>query len=186
MINKPSNNFLADRLLMTVGAEKFGGDRSMQKGVEAMNEWLEQIGVTGSYRMENGSGLSHTIHISARQIAQVLLAGAKDERFGHEWLDSFSVGGQDGTLRGRFAGRPSQGFVRGKTGTLSGVAALSGFVTLTEDSSVCFSILTSGFRERGKHGVRESQAAIADAIYDYLKTRLGDAAPVNPPADLDL
>jgi D-alanyl-D-alanine carboxypeptidase/D-alanyl-D-alanine-endopeptidase (penicillin-binding protein 4) len=186
MINKPSNNYLADELLLTVGAEKFGGERSMQKGVEAMREWLDQIGVTGSFRLENGSGLSHTIHISARQIAQVLLAGAQDERFGHEWLDSFAVGGEDGTLRGRFASRPSRGFVRGKTGTLNGVAALSGFVTLREDTSVCFAILTSGFRERTKNSVRERQAEIADAIYEFLRVRLGPEAPLTPPVALDL
>src|SRR6185503_7083979 len=43
MINKPSDNFLADKLIMNVGAEKFGGERSMQKGVAAMNEWLDDI-----------------------------------------------------------------------------------------------------------------------------------------------
>jgi D-alanyl-D-alanine carboxypeptidase/D-alanyl-D-alanine-endopeptidase (penicillin-binding protein 4) len=186
MINKPSNNFLADRLLMTVGAEKYGGDSSMQKGVEAMKEWLEQIGVTGSFRLENGSGLSHTIHVSARQIAQVLLAGAKDDRFGREWLDSLSIGGEDGTLRGRFASRPSRGFVRGKTGTLNGVAALSGFVTLRDDASVCFAILTTGFRDRRKQGVRDGQADITDAIYEYLKSRLGAEAPAAPPPEIDL
>jgi len=186
MINKPSDNYLADRVLMTVGAEKFGGDRSMEKGVEAMNEWLGSIGVEGNYRLENGSGLSHTIHISARQIVKVLLAGAHDERFGAEWLDSLSIGGEDGTLRRRYAGHDSAGFIRGKTGTLNGVSALSGFVTLSDDTSICFAIMSTGYRNRSKQSVREAQTEITDAIYLYLRTRLGDKAPAAPAPELDL
>jgi D-alanyl-D-alanine carboxypeptidase/D-alanyl-D-alanine-endopeptidase (penicillin-binding protein 4) len=186
LINKPSNNFLADRLIMNVGAEKFGGERSMAKGVKAMSEWLEEIGVTGSYRLENGSGLSHTIHISAKQIAEVLLHGSKNVRFGRQWVESFAVGGEDGTLRGRFADRPSAGFVHGKTGTLNGVSALSGFVTLSDDTSVVFSIMTSGYRNRLKHAIREGHAEIADAIFLYLRERMGDRAPETPPPDVEL
>jgi len=175
-INKPSNNFLADRLIVTAAAEKAGA-RSMAAGVRVMGEWLDKIGIApGSYRFENGSGLSHTIHVSPRQIAQVLLAGAKAS-FGHEWLDSLAVGGKDGTLRSRFAGHPVAGYVRGKTGTLNGVAALSGFVTIDDAHSVCFSVLTNGFRDRRKPQVREEQAAIVDAIFGYLRGQAG----VEPP-----
>ena len=167
LINKPSNNFLADRLLLTVAGETLG-ERSMTAGVRAMSDWLGKIGIgPGSYRFENGSGLSHTIHISARQIAQVLVAGARDASIGQAWIDSFAVGGRDGTLRSRFAGHPVAGYVRGKTGTLNGVSALSGFVTLGE-RSVCFAVMTNDFRDRRKPEVRASQAAIVDAIYGYL------------------
>jgi D-alanyl-D-alanine carboxypeptidase/D-alanyl-D-alanine-endopeptidase (penicillin-binding protein 4) len=175
-INKPSNNFLADRLIVTAAAET-RGTRTMAAGVGLMGEWLERVGIApGSYRFENGSGLSHTIHISARQIAQVLLAGTRAS-FGPDWLASFAVGGKDGTLRSRFAGHPVAGYVRGKTGTLNGVAALSGFVTVDGAHSVCFSVLTNGFRDRRKPQVREEQAAIVDAIFGYLKAKAG----VEPP-----
>ena len=185
MINKPSNNFLADRLILTVGSEKYGGERSMQKGVRAMSDWLARVaGVAqDSYRLENGSGLSHLIHISPRQIASVLLAGAKDERVGKDWINSLAIGGVDGTLRARFAGHPAAGYVFGKTGTLAGVAALSGFVTISDDHSVCFSILTSGFGSRRKQSIRAGQAQVADAIFEYLKTRAG--GELAPPPTLE-
>src|SRR5262249_11009141 len=58
-INKPSNNSRADRLIATVGGERFGGAPTMSKGVQAMSDWLARVGVSpGSYRLENGSGLS--------------------------------------------------------------------------------------------------------------------------------
>src|SRR5262249_27235479 len=166
-INKPSNNFLADRLIATAAAETLGA-RTMSGGVQLMGKWLEQIGIApGSYRFENGSGLSHTIHVSARQIAEVLLAGAKSS-FGKEWLDSFAVGGKDGTLRSRFSGHAVAGYVRGKTGTLNGVAAMSGFVTIDDGHSICFSVLTNGFRDRRKPQVREEQPPISDPIFGYV------------------
>jgi D-alanyl-D-alanine carboxypeptidase/D-alanyl-D-alanine-endopeptidase (penicillin-binding protein 4) len=182
LINKPSNNFLADRLILTVAAIT-GGQRTMTAGVDAMAKWLGKVGIgPGSYRFENGSGLSHTIHISARQIAQVLLAGARDENIGQAWIDSLSVGGRDGTLRSRFAGHPVAGFVRGKTGTLNGVAALSGFITVGE-RSVCFSVMTNGFRDRRKPEVRAGQAAIVDALFGYLAQGApAAAAPTLVPA----
>lgn len=181
LINKPSNNFLADRLILTVAGEVLG-ERTMAAGVKAMGAWLDAIGVTpGTYRFENGSGLSHTIHISARQIAQVLLAGAKDSRIGRAWVESFAVGGRDGTLRSRFAGHPASGYVVGKTGTLNGVAALSGFVTVGEHS-ICFAVLTNGFRDRRKPEVRSSQAAIVDAIFGYLAAA-SPTAPQTLPVD---
>jgi serine-type D-Ala-D-Ala carboxypeptidase/endopeptidase (penicillin-binding protein 4) len=177
MINKPSNNYLADRVIMTTGAHRYGGETSMQKGIRVMADWLERIGIEpGSYRLENGSGLSHVIHVSARQIATVLMAGSRDERIGRDWIESFAIGGVDGTLRARFAGRPAAGYVYAKTGTLNGVSALSGFVTLSDDASVCFAVLTSGFRNSRarKNQIREGQAMIANAIFDYLRARHGE------------
>ncbi len=179
LINKPSNNFLADRLLATVGGERFGGGPSIAKGVQAMSDWLSRVGVTpGSYRLENGSGLSHAIHISARQLVQVLLAGA--EKLGADWLDSLSVGGRDGTLKYRFASRPSAGHIKAKTGTLNGVATLSGFVTVG-DEQLCFSFLTNGFRHKRKNVIREGQADAVDAMYRYLVARAGKDAPAEAP-----
>jgi D-alanyl-D-alanine carboxypeptidase/D-alanyl-D-alanine-endopeptidase (penicillin-binding protein 4) len=175
LINKPSNNYLADRLIATVGGERFGGGPSISKGVQAMADWLSRVGVTpGSYRLENGSGLSHAIHISARQLVQVLLVGA--EKLGATWVDSLSVGGRDGTLKYRFASRPSAGHIKAKTGTLNGVATLSGFVTVGDDE-VCFSFLTNGFRHKRKNVIREGQADAVDAMYRYLVARAGKDAP---------
>ncbi len=182
LINKPSNNFLADRLALTVGQQAFGGEYAMDKGVRVMGRWLDKIGVPeGTYRLENGSGLSHTIHISPKQIVGVLMAASQDERYGKDWVSSLSIGGLDGTLRGRFAGRPSFGLVRGKTGSLDGVAALSGFVTAGGDDEICFAILTAGFRDRRKPEVRAAQADIVDAMHHYLAARAEASGKVLAP-----
>src|SRR5262249_54114603 len=77
LTNKPSNNSLADRLIATVGGERFGGAPTMSKGVQAMSDWLARVGVSpGSYRLANGSGLSHAVHISAPRLVLGVLVGA--------------------------------------------------------------------------------------------------------------
>lgn len=172
MVNKPSSNFLADRMISTVGAALYGGAPSVAKGVRAMEQFLARLGFTqGSYLLENGSGLSRKNRLSARQIAQILLAGAGHDRIAPEYLASLAIAGRDGTLRARFAGRASEGWMRGKTGTLSSVLALSGFVSVGGDDTLCFAILTNGFRDRKKLIVRAEHAAMVDAMYRYLRRR---------------
>jgi serine-type D-Ala-D-Ala carboxypeptidase/endopeptidase (penicillin-binding protein 4) len=180
-INKPSDNYLADRLTMALGGTKRESDPTMDGGVEAMGEWLGKIGVRTGFRLENGSGLSYTAHMSAKQVVDVLLAGAAHEGTGEDFLHSLSVGGVDGTLRSRFSGRPSRTKVRGKTGTLTGVAALSGFVEIAPDQKVCFSILTNNFNNRRKLSIRAAQADLVDAMYGYLEARAGRARQMPTP-----
>jgi D-alanyl-D-alanine carboxypeptidase len=166
---------------MTAGGRLYGGSPKMTKGVRLMQEYLAKVGVgEGRYFFENGSGLSHANRISARDVAGVLLAAAKDEKFGSDFIDSLAVGGVDGTLRSRFRGHPSEGRVRGKTGTLNGVATLSGFVDVDGGDEIVFSILTNGFRDRRKQAIRDEQARLVDALYAYLEARR-DSAPAAAP-----
>lgn len=188
MVNKPSSNFLAERVIEATGAQLYGGEPSNSKGVRAMQEWLERIGVSrGSYRLDNGSGLSYTNHLSARQIAEILVAAANDFRIGPDFLASLAVGGRDGTLKRRFR-NGSRGWVRGKTGTLTGVIALSGFVSVGGDETICFAIMTNKFRNRRKLEVRAGHAAMVESMYAFLRRRAeaetpGEVPAVTPPPD---
>jgi D-alanyl-D-alanine carboxypeptidase/D-alanyl-D-alanine-endopeptidase (penicillin-binding protein 4) len=184
MINKPSNNFLADRLIRMVGAQLYGGAATFDKGVKAMIAYLGKIGAGGGFALVNGSGLSYASHLSVKQIAQILLTSWNDERYGESFFDSLSIAGKDGTLRRRFGGLPSRGFVYGKTGTLNGVAALSGFVTLDGERAICFSIVTNGYHAGTLAAVRASQARLVDAMYRHL--RRVDAAETQkaPPVEI--
>jgi D-alanyl-D-alanine carboxypeptidase/D-alanyl-D-alanine-endopeptidase (penicillin-binding protein 4) len=169
-VNKPSNNFLADRVAELTGGEVFG-EPTVGAGVRAMNEYMTRLGVTdGSYLLENGSGLSYRNHLSVRQIAGVLMSGLKNDSIGKTFFASMSVGGKDGTLRSRFRARESRGFVFGKTGTLTGVAALSGYVTIDGGEHViCFAIVTNGYRNSRKPSIRAGQARLVDAMYRHLR-----------------
>jgi D-alanyl-D-alanine carboxypeptidase/D-alanyl-D-alanine-endopeptidase (penicillin-binding protein 4) len=189
-VNKPSNNFLADRVAELTGGEVFG-EPTVGAGVRAMNEYMTRLGVTdGSYLLDSGSGLSYKNHLSVRQIAGVLMSGLKSDTIGKTFFASMSVGGKDGTLRSRFRSRESRGFVFGKTGTLTGVAALSGYVTIDGGEHViCFAIVTNGYRNTRKPSIRAGQARLVDAMYRHLRrtdaAKLPAAVEAPPPAPGD-
>jgi D-alanyl-D-alanine carboxypeptidase/D-alanyl-D-alanine-endopeptidase (penicillin-binding protein 4) len=169
-VNKPSNNFLADRVAELTGGEVFG-EPTIGGGIRAMNEYMSRLGVAdGSYLLDTGSGLSYKNHLSVRQIAKVLMSGLKDDSIGKTFFASMSIGGKDGTLRSRFRSRESRGFVFGKTGTLTGVAALSGYVTIDGGEHViCFAIVTNGYRNSRKPSIRAGQARLVDAMYRHVR-----------------
>jgi D-alanyl-D-alanine carboxypeptidase/D-alanyl-D-alanine-endopeptidase (penicillin-binding protein 4) len=180
-VNKRSTNWLADRLLMTAGAEFDGGGLpSMKKGVEAMHRWLEKSGVkSDDVVLDTGSGLSHKTQITARHLVTVLRAAAgfttkvtqaKSLLDPGIYLRSLAVGGVDGTLRGRFRSDGLRGQVVAKTGTLRDSVALSGFVSNDEDV-LCFAIVTNGNSWGARGRIRREHEQMVTAMKRYLVVR---------------
>jgi D-alanyl-D-alanine carboxypeptidase/D-alanyl-D-alanine-endopeptidase (penicillin-binding protein 4) len=179
--NKRSVNWLADRLLMTAGAEVSGTERpSLERGVEAMYRWLDARGVDSKeIVLDTGSGLSHKTKITARHIVRALRAAAgftthltPNSLFDPStFLGSLAVGGVDGTLRGRFRSDAMKGHVIGKTGTLSSSVALSGFVSDERGGTLCFAIVTNGNRWNARYRVRREQDQMVAAMKRYLDAR---------------
>jgi D-alanyl-D-alanine carboxypeptidase/D-alanyl-D-alanine-endopeptidase (penicillin-binding protein 4) len=141
-LGKRSNNFTAEQLLRTLGAETLGRPGTWEKGLDSVARYLEGAGIPrGSYVMKNGSGLYDSNRFSAEQIALVLRAATRDFRMASEFLASLAVSGADGTLAHRMAGSASERYVRAKTGTLANVSCLSGIVGAPGSKPLIFSIL---------------------------------------------
>jgi D-alanyl-D-alanine carboxypeptidase/D-alanyl-D-alanine-endopeptidase (penicillin-binding protein 4) len=141
-LNKRSNNFAAEQVIRTLGAEVVSRPGSWDKGLEAVARYLENVGVPRtSYRMTNGAGLYDSNRFSAEQISTVLRAAMRDFRISGEFLASLAVAGADGTLGQRMAGTVAERYVRAKTGTLANVSCLSGIAGAPGQKPVIFSIL---------------------------------------------
>jgi D-alanyl-D-alanine carboxypeptidase/D-alanyl-D-alanine-endopeptidase (penicillin-binding protein 4) len=167
--NKDSNNFVAERIFQTVGAELFGAPATAAKGRRAIQEYLTQVGLRpGTFEPQNGSGLAHTNRITPDALVRLLLRLYYDLSIAPDFLQSLSVAGIDGTIRRRFAGSDAVGLVRAKTGTLNGVSCLSGYVGHKEDVLV-FSVLVQGFRQRKLYDVRRAQVSMVHAMLHYLR-----------------
>jgi hypothetical protein len=95
-----------------------------------------------------------------------------DPRLGPEIMQSLSVGGVDGTTRNRFHGSSAAHGVRAKTGTLTGVSCLSGFVGDGPDVLV-FSILVEGHRKRAVTNVRSAQVVAVNAMMRFARKAAG-------------
>src|SRR5207253_2790389 len=71
--NKDSNNFVAEAIFRTLARERFGAPATVGKGQRAIADLLAPLGVgTGSYRIVNGSGLTHENRIQPSAIAKLL------------------------------------------------------------------------------------------------------------------
>jgi len=117
--NRNSNNLYAEALLKVLLAET---------QEEVIKEQLTQLGVSpNSYYLADGSGLSRRNLVTPRAIAQ-LLQGMLSSKNAASFQSSLAVAGVNGTLENRFQGTPLQGNLRGKTGTLTGISALSGYL----------------------------------------------------------
>ena len=147
-LNKISNNFVAEQMLKTMAAELKQPPGSTDKGLNILREFLQGIGVKESYQLVNGSGLSADNKMSAAQLVEVLKYGHKNFGFFPEYMASMGIVGIDGTVSSRLQGTIAQGRVRAKTGSLSGVSALSGYVSTQSNETLAFSIIMNDPQDR--------------------------------------
>lgn len=139
--NKDSMNLYAEALCKRIGAAASGNSGSWENGNAAIAAFLQSIGVPDEqFVLDDGSGLSKQNRISASAITRVLahaFAGANRDAL----LASLSVAGGDGTLEKRFRDSKLRGRVFGKSGYVSGVSSLSGYVQAQDGQWYAFAIL---------------------------------------------
>lgn len=183
-LNKTSNNFIAEQVLKTLGAEVGGVPGSWPKGVAAVEAFLAELGIPrGSYTLRNGSGLNHVNQFTARQTVAVLRAAWARFPLMGDFLASLPVAGRDGTIRTRMEGSEAAGRVRAKTGTLENVISLSGYVETRGGERLAFAILVNDFAGQKTEVVRAVDAlaaAIAGDLKPGPRVRSGRSAPTGP------
>lgn len=143
--NKNSDNLYAEALLKVLGANspEAVGSSTLEKGLGAMSQILAELGVDQEgFSLVDGSGLARQNLISPFAIVQTLQAMSERSN-GAQFRGSLAVAGRSGTLRSRFLDTPAQGIVQGKTGTLTGVAALSGYVSPRQFVPLVFSVIVN-------------------------------------------
>ena len=80
-------------------------------------------------------------------VVQLYTYMAKQSSNAQAWRDSLTIGGVDGTLANRFKGTAAAGNIRGKSGTIDQVSALSGYMTTAAGEKVVLSIIVNGVAE---------------------------------------
>lgn len=145
---KPSQNMYTETILWTLGEEigRKGGASgdSGQIGLAVVKAFLKQIGIPDDGIVQyDGSGLSRHDLITPAAVTALYAYMAKQSRFAAAWRDSLTIGGVDGTLRNRFKGTAAAGNIRGKTGTIDQVSALSGYMMTAGGEQVVLSIVVN-------------------------------------------
>ena len=121
---------------------------SSELGIAAVKKFLTEIGVAPDGIVQHdGSGLSRHNLITPAAVVQLYMYMGKQSRFSQAWRDSLTIGGVDGTLQNRFKGTRASGNIRGKTGTIDQVAALSGYVKTAAGEEIAFSMVVNGVQQ---------------------------------------
>ena len=139
-MNKPSDNLLAESLVRLL--DKAG---TYDTGHARETAFLRSLGVdTEAIALVDGCGVGRRNFVTARAVSRLLL-GMYAKRDWAVYYDSLPIAGVDGTLKSRMKGTPAENNVHAKTGTLSQVRALSGYVTGRSGTLYVFSLLMNNF-----------------------------------------
>lgn len=172
-LNAESLNLYAEQVLRTLGTAPLPNappdlaSGTSARGAFAVRSTLARAGVDTSHvTIADGSGLSRYNLVSADALVRLLqyMWAHPDTTMRDAFYESLPVGGKNGTLSYRFRGRDAaNGNVRAKTGTLTGISALSGFVTSARGTPLAFAIVCNHHTTSGRTA-RTGQDVIVNAL----------------------
>ena len=162
---KFSNNYVAEMLTKNLAAQNGVTPATLEAGMQIIRAHLtSDVGLDPKhYTLLNPSGLSRKNRISARDLAEVLVQAQRRFPTFAEFLSGLPIAGQDGTLKKRFHDGEATGWVRAKTGNLSGVVALAGYAGRKDGGVRAFAFIFNGKADLGE-GARH--------LFDALATEL--------------
>jgi D-alanyl-D-alanine carboxypeptidase/D-alanyl-D-alanine-endopeptidase (penicillin-binding protein 4) len=163
--NTRSQNFYAEQLLKTLGAE-VNGKGSFAAGLNVIREFMFKLGYEpGEYQAADGSGLCRDNWFSPEMITD-LLAFMYQHKEKETFISSLPVSGITGSLHRRLKEPACKGRIRAKTGYISKACALSGYVDTHSGNTLAFSILVNDFKAAPAH-IREFQDSVCRVLVEY-------------------
>ena len=162
---KLSNNGLGEMLTKEMG--KVVHDKGTWKeGLQVIHKVTTDLGGKGdTILLRDGSGMSHKTLIPATEFTKIL-NNAQEKSWFPSFKRSLPIAGESerlvgGTLRNRMTQAPTKGNVTAKTGSITGVTSLSGYVTSKDGEKLVFSIMINNY-------LGSSLTSIEDAIATVL------------------
>jgi len=167
---KKSDNVIAGSLLKKLGEFDSRSQGTWLNGSNAVKKILSKKAKVNTKGLEivDGSGLSRDNKVKPSQVAQVLDFAFHDYNTSYEFIGGLPIAGKDGTLKNRLKNASHK--VRAKTGTISGVVSLAGYVVTKNGENFSFVIIING-----KNGMswkyREIEDKIVTALTNYKRGR---------------
>jgi D-alanyl-D-alanine carboxypeptidase/D-alanyl-D-alanine-endopeptidase (penicillin-binding protein 4) len=163
--NTNSINMMAESICKRLGHDATGKPGSWQSGTDTVEAYVHSLGVDPSdIHLDDGSGLSSKNKVAAKAFTAVLahVAARPD---GELFINTLAKAGEEGTLLKRFKGMPVASAIHAKTGHISGVSTLSGYIDLNSSPKrrFAFSILVNKY----KGNVNPWQDQVCQAVYAW-------------------
>lgn len=168
---KESDNLFAEALYYQIAASSGKRPATASDAQEVEQKLFRKMGLNADdYRLADGSGLSLYNYLSPECETMLMRYAWKKQAIYTHLLPSLPIAGVDGTLKKRMKGTFAEGNVKAKTGTVTGVSTLTGYLTASNGHLLCFSIMTQGLR-RASEG-RQFQDRVCVALATPLDVEL--------------
>jgi PBP4 family serine-type D-alanyl-D-alanine carboxypeptidase len=144
---KVSDNHAMECLLKRIGQVTALAPGNWANGTQAVRRFLQQsvgLDLTG-LTLEDGSGGSRYSLLNASQMTRLLVYAHNSFSIGPELTAAMPIGGTDGTLQHRMVSPTLHGRVRAKTGTMTGVSNLAGYLYTEDGEVLAFSLLMDSY-----------------------------------------
>ncbi|MTI89660.1 MAG: D-alanyl-D-alanine carboxypeptidase/D-alanyl-D-alanine-endopeptidase [Balneolaceae bacterium] len=148
--NKESDNFYLEMFTKKLSATKSKMPGSFEDGILQVRTFLHELGIdTALVLMNDGSGMASGNYTTTGIISDVLTKMQVHDQF-EAYIQSLAVSGVDGTLAHRTKGTEIYKKFRGKTGYVSGVRTLSGYLDTLSGDRIVVSIATNHYAGKVK------------------------------------
>jgi D-alanyl-D-alanine carboxypeptidase/D-alanyl-D-alanine-endopeptidase (penicillin-binding protein 4) len=162
--NKESQNLYAEQIFKTLGALRHDG--SWKGGRQAVLDALAKLNIdAGGFEIVDGCGLSRSNRASPRAFTS-LLAAMNRGSYGTQFRSTLSEAGSDGTLKKRLHEDAYRDRIWAKTGSISGVRSISGYVQSRSGDLLAFSFIANNVRS----SVREIQDDFCKALANWSES----------------
>ena len=149
---KESDNLYAEATYYQVAASGGHKPATARDAQKIEEELLTNAGLDSKvYRLADGSGLSLYNYLSAEAEVMILRYAWQQPTIYNHLLASLPVAGVDGTLEKRMTDDEAcRGNVTAKTGTVTGISSLAGYLTAPNGHRLAFAIINQGVRRAGE------------------------------------
>jgi D-alanyl-D-alanine carboxypeptidase/D-alanyl-D-alanine-endopeptidase (penicillin-binding protein 4) len=142
---KESDNLYAESVLYQIAASGGVKNATATHARQWIHKLITRIGLNpGDYKFADGSGLSLYNYVSAELLVSLLRYAYHNKNIYDQLYPALPIAGVDGTLEKRMKGAFTNGNVRAKTGTLTGISSLAGYCTTSNGHKLAFAIINQG------------------------------------------
>jgi D-alanyl-D-alanine carboxypeptidase/D-alanyl-D-alanine-endopeptidase (penicillin-binding protein 4) len=168
---KSSDNMAANCLFKKLGQIRYGAPGSWSKGGQAIRDFLQtQADInTGDMVVLDGCGQSRYNLVSVHQMVGFLLWMNQQFKISPEFMAALPLSGVDGTLKLRLKEEEVKGRVRAKTGTMTGISALAGYVVGREGEIFAFALFTNGFTQPSNEVKTQLEDRICSLLAQFAR-----------------
>lgn len=167
---KPSDNLYADSLFLHAAAKLNNGvPANWDQAQKLVKNFLQnQTGISlDNAVLRDGSGLSRNDELTSAQTVSLLRFLFEKFPLTYEYIAALPISGRDGTLQRRFKRPGQQDLVRAKTGTMTGIVSLSGYLYTSNAHTLAFAIFINNVPGT-KPSVSGRYRYVVDALCTYF------------------